>query len=78
MHYTEIPMKIAELHAREMLDSRGNPTLEVEATRSDGSRARAAVPSATSTGCLQALELREGLHLEDRFPLKLAPWEFTP
>ncbi len=52
--------KIAYVHAREILDSRGNPTLEVEAALEDGSWARAAVPSGASTGALEALELRDG------------------
>lgn len=52
--------KIVYVHAREILDSRGNPTLEVEAALEDGSWARAAVPSGASTGALEALELRDG------------------
>jgi enolase len=46
--------------AREILDSRGNPTIEVDVTLSDGSRGRAAVPSGASTGEREALELRDG------------------
>ncbi len=53
-------MKIAEIHAREILDSRGHPTLEVEIALSDGTRARAAVPSGASTGRFEAWELRDG------------------
>ncbi len=52
--------KIVELHALEILDSRGNPTLEVEVILDDGSRGRAAVPSGASTGKREALELRDG------------------
>jgi len=51
-------IKIA--HAREILDSRGNPTVEVEVTLGDGSWGRAAVPSGASTGVYEALELRDG------------------
>lgn len=50
---------ITTLHARQILDSRGNPTLEVECTLSDGSFGRAAVPSGASTGSHEALELRD-------------------
>ena len=51
---------IQDLKARQILDSRGNPTVEVEATLSDGSRGRAAVPSGASTGAHEAVELRDG------------------
>ncbi len=51
---------IAALRAREILDSRGNPTLEVEARLADGSVGRAAVPSGASTGTREAVELRDG------------------
>jgi len=51
---------IKKVHAREILDSRGNPTVEVEITLSDGSFGRAAVPSGASTGVYEALELRDG------------------
>jgi enolase len=51
---------IDSLHAREILDSRGNPTLEVEVILEDGSSGRAAVPSGASTGAHEALELRDG------------------
>jgi len=51
---------IKRIHAREILDSRGNPTVEVEITLADGSFARAAVPSGASTGVYEALELRDG------------------
>ncbi len=52
--------KIASVKAREILDSRGNPTLEAEVCLEDGSCGRAAVPSGASTGKLEALELRDG------------------
>ena len=51
---------IENIHAREILDSRGNPTVEVEVTLEDGSFGRAAVPSGASTGVHEALELRDG------------------
>ena len=51
---------IADILAREILDSRGNPTVEVEVTLEDGSRGRAAVPSGASTGAHEAVELRDG------------------
>lgn len=51
---------IEAVHAREILDSRGNPTLEVEIELADGSMGRAAVPSGASTGKHEALELRDG------------------
>ena len=50
---------IRTVHAREILDSRGNPTVEVEVTLADGSFGRAAVPSGASTGIYEALELRD-------------------
>ena len=52
--------KIESVHAREILDSRGNPTVEVEVKLSDGAFGRAAVPSGASTGVHEALELRDG------------------
>ena len=51
---------IAEVRAREILDSRGNPTVEVEVTLVSGARGRAAVPSGASTGAYEAVELRDG------------------
>ncbi|HEX6700684.1 MAG TPA: phosphopyruvate hydratase [Gaiellaceae bacterium] len=51
---------IARVHARQILDSRGNPTIEVEATLSSGAFGRAAVPSGASTGRFEAVELRDG------------------
>ena len=50
---------IETIHAREILDSRGNPTVEVEVVLEDGSTARAAVPSGASTGAFEAAELRD-------------------
>ncbi len=52
--------EIAKVHAREILDSRGNPTLEAEITLADGSFGRAMVPSGASTGSKEAVELRDG------------------
>ena len=51
---------ISKIHAREILDSRGNPTLEAEVTLSSGHVGRAAVPSGASTGSKEAVELRDG------------------
>jgi enolase len=51
---------IIDIHAREILDSRGNPTVEVDVVLEDGSRGRAAVPSGASTGAHEAVELRDG------------------
>ena len=53
-------MKITRVHGREILDSRGNPTVEVEVVLDDGASGRAAVPSGASTGEREALELRDG------------------
>ncbi len=52
--------KIADIRAREILDSRGNPTVEVDLTLKDGSFGRAGVPSGASTGSHEAVELRDG------------------
>ena len=52
--------EIIDIHAREILDSRGNPTVEVEVTLEDGSCGRAAVPSGASTGAHEAVEKRDG------------------
>ncbi|MDP4724757.1 MAG: phosphopyruvate hydratase, partial [Alphaproteobacteria bacterium] len=52
--------EIAFITAREILDSRGNPTVEVDVGLSDGSHGRAAVPSGASTGSFEALEKRDG------------------
>ena len=54
--------KIKNIHAREILDSRGNPTVECDLELEDGSIGRAAVPSGASTGIHEALELRDGDH----------------
>ncbi|RPE13032.1 phosphopyruvate hydratase [Chitinophaga lutea] len=51
---------ISEIHARQILDSRGNPTVEVDVTTEDGHVGRAAVPSGASTGKHEAVELRDG------------------
>jgi enolase len=51
---------ITDVYAREILDSRGNPTVEVEVVLDDGSFGRAAVPSGASTGAFEAVELRDG------------------
>lgn len=51
---------IIDLHARQILDSRGNPTVEVDILLEDGSFGRAAVPSGASTGAYEAVELRDG------------------
>src|SRR6185436_9755483 len=52
--------KIAEIFAREILDSRGNPTVEVDCLLDNGALGRAAVPSGAFTGSREALELRDG------------------
>jgi len=52
--------KFKKIHARQILDSRGNPTIEVDVLLSDGSFGRAAVPSGASTGAHEAVELRDG------------------
>ena len=51
---------IDAVYAREILDSRGNPTIEVDVVLDDGSVGRAAVPSGASTGIHEAVELRDG------------------
>ena len=51
---------IAKIHGRQILDSRGNPTVEVDVTLQDGSFGRAGVPSGASTGIHEAWELRDG------------------
>ncbi len=53
-------LEIADVAAREILDSRGNPTVEVEITLTDGTKGRACVPSGASTGSYEAHELRDG------------------
>jgi len=52
-------VKIKDVHAREVIDSRGNPTVEAEVTLESGARGRAAVPSGASTGTREAIELRD-------------------
>ena len=73
---------IQSLKSREILDSRGNPTVEVDVTLSDGSFARAAVPSGASTGAFEAAELRDGgarylgkgvVHAVENVAHKIAP-----
>jgi enolase len=51
---------IKNIHARQILDSRGNPTIEVDVTTHEGLVGRASVPSGASTGSREALELRDG------------------
>src|SRR4030081_483342 len=51
---------IVDIIGREILDSRGNPTVEVDVVLEDGSKGRAAVPSGASTGAYEAVELRDG------------------
>ena len=53
-------MKIEKIIGREVLDSRGNPTVEVDVILESGARGRASVPSGASTGVNEALELRDG------------------
>ena len=53
-------IRISEIRGREILDSRGNPTVEADVTLEDGTMARAAVPSGASTGTREAVELRDG------------------
>ena len=69
--------QIIEVHGREIIDSRGNPTVEVEVELSGGAFGRAAVPSGASTGEHEAIELRDGD--SDRYLGKafLRPWR-TP
>ena len=51
---------VSKIHAREILDSRGNPTVEVDVTLDDGTMGRASVPSGASTGAHEAWEARDG------------------
>jgi len=53
-------MNITDIHARQILDSRGNPTVEADVYLDDGTMGRAAVPSGASTGSHEAIELRDG------------------
>lgn len=57
---SSMDITISTVHARQILDSRGNPTIEADVTLSDGSLGRAAVPSGASTGAFEAIELRDG------------------
>src|SRR5947208_3001131 len=57
---TPMPNTIQRIHARQILDSRGNPTVEVDVVLADGTLGRAAVPSGASTGAHEAVELRDG------------------
>ena len=52
--------EIVSVHGRQILDSRGNPTVEVEVILDSGATGRAAVPSGASTGAFEAVELRDG------------------
>ncbi len=58
--YMRSGIYITHVHGREILDSRGNPTVEVEVTLEDGTIGRASVPSGASTGAFEAVELRDG------------------
>src|SRR5215203_3540878 len=58
--YTPKMTAIVDVHARQIIDSRGNPTVEVDITLEDGSFGRAAVPSGASTGAYEAVEIRDG------------------
>ena len=60
LHQIFIKMRIVQITGREILDSRGNPTVEVEVTLESGIKGVAAVPSGASTGENEALELRDG------------------
>ena len=60
MEQRGLELKITKVHGREILDSRGNPTVEVDVTLEGGASGRAAVPSGASTGEREALELRDG------------------
>ncbi|MBO5781837.1 MAG: phosphopyruvate hydratase [Opitutales bacterium] len=59
---------IVDIRARQIIDSRGNPTVEVDVELADGSLGRAAVPSGASTGVSEALELRDGALADKNFP----------
>ena len=68
-------MKITKIKAREILDSRGNPTIEVEVKLNSGIVATASVPSGASTGELEAIELRDEDEIRSKFyeePMALA------
>ena len=59
-HVETSDVEITDIRARELLDSRGNPTVEADVTLADGSLGRAIVPSGASTGTHEAVELRDG------------------
>src|SRR6478736_8915052 len=59
-HLEISPVNIRSIQSREILDSRGNPTVEVDVVLEGGARGRAAVPSGASTGAHEAVELRDG------------------
>lgn len=65
--------KIAHILAREIIDSRGNPTIEADVILDSGHMGRAAVPSGASTGSAEALELRDEAFAIDQFPLGIDP-----
>jgi len=83
-------MKITSIHARQILDSRGNPTIEADIILEDGTMGRAAVPSGASTGSYEAIELRDGdaayggkgvlkavAHVNGEISEALKGWEIT-
>ena len=68
--------RIVSIHARQILDSRGNPTIEADVLLYSGTKGRAAVPSGASTGTYEAVELRDNkqnfyLGLKDEIDIKL-------
>ena len=69
---------IVDVFGREILDSRGNPTVEVEVTLDDGTIGRASVPSGASTGCNEALELRLSPEVKDKSDEEPEPPSASP
>ena len=67
-------LKITNVHAREILDSRGNPTVETVVTLEHGISARASVPSGASTGKFEAVELRDGRECYFGLGVQQAVW----
>ncbi|MEG3054858.1 MAG: hypothetical protein RQM90_01300 [Methanoculleus sp.] len=65
LNMIEVDTRIRSIHAREILDSRGNPTIEADVTLSGGAFGRAATPSGASTGRHEAIEIRDGV--KDRY-----------